>query len=47
MRAYADSSFIIRLVTAEADSEAAAGEYRRIVGLVFQQPGLTFGPLQA
>lgn len=42
MRAYADSSFILRLVTAEADSEAAIGEYRRI-GL----PALFFLPLHA
>jgi predicted nucleic acid-binding protein len=40
VRAYADSSFILRLVTAEADSEAAIGEYRRI-GL----PPLFFLPL--
>lgn len=42
MRAYADSSFILRLVTAEADSAAAIGEYRRI-GL----PPLFFLPLHA
>ena len=42
MRAYADSSFILRLLTAEADSEAAIGEYRRI-GL----PSLFFLPLHA
>jgi predicted nucleic acid-binding protein len=42
MRAYADSSFILRLVTTEADSEAAIGEYRRI-GL----PPLFFLPLHA
>ena len=42
MRAYADSSFILRLITAEADSEAAIGEYRRI-GL----PPLFFLPLHA
>ena len=42
MRAYADSSFILRLVTAEADSQAAIGEYRRI-GL----PALFFLPLHA
>ena len=42
MRAYADSSFILRLVTAEADSGAAIGEYRRI-GL----PRLFFLPLHA
>jgi len=42
VRAYADSSFILRLVTAEADSEAAIAEYRRI-GL----PPLFFLPLHA
>jgi predicted nucleic acid-binding protein len=42
VRAYADSSFILRLVAAEADSEAAIGEYRRI-GL----PPLFFLPLHA
>jgi hypothetical protein len=42
VRAYADSSFILRLVTAEADSEATIGEYRRI-GL----PALFFLPLHA
>jgi predicted nucleic acid-binding protein len=42
VRAYADSSFILRLVTAEADSEAAIGEYRRI-GL----PALFFLPLHS
>jgi len=42
VRAYADSSFILRLITAEADSEAAIGEYRRI-GL----PPLFFLPLHA
>ncbi len=42
MRAYADSSFILRLLTAEADSQAAIGEYRRI-GL----PPLFFLPLHA
>ena len=30
MRAYADSSFILRLVTLEADSQAAIDEYRRL-----------------
>ena len=42
MRAYADSSFILRLLTAEADSAAAIAEYRRI-GL----PPLFFLPLHA
>ena len=42
MRTYADSSFILRLLTAEADSEAAIGEYRRL-GL----PPLFFLPLHA
>ena len=30
MRAYADSSFILRLVTPEADSESVIAEYRRV-----------------
>ena len=42
MRTYADSSFILRLLTAEADSAAAIAEYRRI-GL----PPLFFLPLHA
>jgi PIN domain len=42
VRAYADSSFILRLVTAEIDSEAAIAEYRRL-GL----PPLFFLPLHA
>jgi len=42
VRAYADSSFILRLVAAEADSAAAIGEYRRL-GL----PPLFFLPLHA
>lgn len=42
MRAYADSSFILRLVTPEADSKAAIGKYRQI-GL----PPLFFLPLHA
>src|SRR5690349_2239342 len=29
MRAYADSSFILKLLGGEADSEAAVGEYQR------------------
>jgi predicted nucleic acid-binding protein len=40
VRAYADSSFIVRLITAEPDSAAAIGEYRR-AGL----PPLFFLPL--
>ncbi len=42
MRAYADSSFILRLVTAEADSEAAIADYRRT-----GKPALFFLPLHA
>lgn len=42
MRAYADSSFILRLVTAEADSQESIGEYRR-----FGKPPLFFLPLHA
>jgi len=42
VRAYADSSLILRLLTSEADSEAAIGEYRRL-GL----PPLFFLPLHA
>jgi predicted nucleic acid-binding protein len=42
VRAYADSSFILRLITAEADSGAAIAEYRRI-GL----PQLFFLPLHS
>ena len=42
MRAYADSSFILRLLTAETDSAAAIGKYRQI-GL----PPLFFLPLHA
>ena len=40
MRAYADSSFILRLVTAEPDSGGAIGEYRRL-----GTPPLFFLPL--
>lgn len=40
MRAYADSSFILRLVTAEANSEGAMAEYRRQ-----DYPALFFLPL--
>jgi hypothetical protein len=42
VRAYADSSYILHLVTTEVGSEAAIGEYRRI-GL----PPLFFLPLHA
>lgn len=42
MRAYADSSFILRLVTAEADSEATIAAYRRV-----RKPPLFFLPLHA
>lgn len=40
MRTYADSSFILRLVTGEADSAVAVAEYRR-----FGSPKLFFLPL--
>ena len=40
MRAYADSSFILRLVTAEADSPQTIAEYRRL-----GSPKLFFVPL--
>jgi hypothetical protein len=30
VRAYADSSFILRLVTMEAESEGAIADYRRL-----------------
>ena len=42
MRAYADSSFILRLITAEAESEDAMAEYRRL-----DYPPLFFLPLHA
>jgi predicted nucleic acid-binding protein len=42
MRAYADSSFILRLVLREADSEEVIAEYRRI-----GKPALFFLPLHA
>ena len=42
MRTYADSSFILRLVTAEADSQETIAEYRRI-----EKPPLFFLPLHA
>lgn len=42
MRAYADSSFILRLVTAEADSGVTIAEYRRV-----RKPQLFFLPLHA
>jgi hypothetical protein len=42
VRAYADSSFILRLVTAEADSEATIAEYRRA-----RKPPLFLLPLHA
>ena len=42
MRAYADSSFILRLVTIEAESENAMAEYRRL-----DYPTLFFSPLHA
>jgi predicted nucleic acid-binding protein len=42
VRAYADSSFILRLVTGEADSPQAVAEYRRL-----DSPKLFYLPLQA
>ncbi|HTD65043.1 MAG TPA: PIN domain-containing protein [Candidatus Limnocylindria bacterium] len=42
MRTYADSSFILRLVTGEADSPQTIGEYRRV-----GSPKLFFLPLHA
>ena len=42
MRAYADSSFILRLVTSEADSPQAIAEYRRL-----DSPKLFYLPLHA
>lgn len=42
MRAYADSSFILRLVTGEADSPQAISDYRRL-----GSPGLFLLPLHA
>ncbi|HVR35015.1 MAG TPA: PIN domain-containing protein [Methylomirabilota bacterium] len=42
MRAYADSSFILRLVTGEADSPRVIAEYRRL-----RSPKLFFLPLHA
>jgi predicted nucleic acid-binding protein len=42
VRAYADSSFIVRLVTVEAESENAMAEYRRL-----DYPSLYYLPLHA
>ena len=42
MRAYADSSFILRLVIVEAESEGAMAEYRRL-----DYPPMFFLPLHA
>src|SRR5260221_11918879 len=42
MRAYADSSFLLKLLSPEPDSEVAVAEYRRL-GL----PSLFFLPLHA
>jgi predicted nucleic acid-binding protein len=42
MRAYADSSFILRLITGEADSPQVVAEYRRL-----RTPALFFLPLHA
>jgi predicted nucleic acid-binding protein len=40
MRAYADSSFLVKLVSSESDREKAIGEYRRV-----GNPALFFLPL--
>jgi predicted nucleic acid-binding protein len=42
MRAYADSSFLLRLVTGEPGTEPAVAEYRRL-----DRPGLFYLPLHA
>lgn len=42
MRAYADSSFLLRLVTSEVDSPGVVAEYRRL-----RSPKLFFLPLHA
>ena len=42
MRAYADSSFLLRVVTGEADSPQAIAEYRRL-----DSPKLFYLPLHA
>jgi len=42
MRAYADSSFILKLITGEAGAEGAAAEYRRL-----ERPSLFYLPLHA
>lgn len=42
MRVYADSSFILRLVTGESGAEAARAEYRRLA-----RPALFYLPLHA
>lgn len=42
MRVYGDSSFILRLITAEAESEEAMAQYRRL-----DYPPLFFLPLHA
>ena len=42
MRVYADSSFIVRLVTSEPESPAAVNEYRRL-----RRPRLFYLPLHA
>lgn len=42
MRAYADSSFIVKLITREPDSESVIADYRRV-----GKPALFFLPLHA
>jgi predicted nucleic acid-binding protein len=42
VRAYADSSFILRLVTGESETATAVAEYRRL-----GRPGLLYLPLHA
>jgi hypothetical protein len=42
MRTYADSSFLLRLVTGESGTEQAVGEYRRL-----DRPRLFYLPLHA
>jgi hypothetical protein len=42
MRVYADSSFLLRLVTGESGAEVAGGEYRR-----FGRPAVFYIPLHA
>lgn len=42
MKVYADSSFILRLITGEPGAEAAGAEYRRL-----GRPGVLYLPLHA